>query len=198
MPIPSLGTFIEKARSSLSRQSRDRSKLLAMMPKGAVCAEVGVWKGDFSERILRETEPTTLYLIDPWKFQDEFPERMYGGSVARSQQDMDAIFEGVKARLAGWNSVRFVRDFSSNALRALEDASLDWIYIDGNHYYEYALEDLQLARAKIKPGGYIAGDDYLWGEKDGFPIQRAVAEFAREHGLEGAVTVEGTQFAIRR
>ena len=36
----------------------------------------------------------------------------------------------------------------------------DWIYIDGNHTYEYVKQDLEGYRPKVKPGGYMAGDDY--------------------------------------
>jgi hypothetical protein len=52
-----------------------REVLLRRMPKQSVCAEIGVWKGDFSERIIRVVNPRKLYLIDPWIFQPEYPMR---------------------------------------------------------------------------------------------------------------------------
>ena len=56
--------------------------LLRRMPENGVCVEIGVWKGDFSDRILRLTRPRELYLIDPWAFQPQFPKRMYSGNLA--------------------------------------------------------------------------------------------------------------------
>ena len=37
---------------NMSRRDVVRGKLLQAMPKGAVAAEVGVWEGAFSKRIL--------------------------------------------------------------------------------------------------------------------------------------------------
>jgi len=39
-----------------------RGALLARLPKAARGAEIGVWKGDFSTRLLQIAEPGELYL----------------------------------------------------------------------------------------------------------------------------------------
>ena len=80
--------------------NRARLQLLKNMPVNAICAEIGVWKGDFSEDVLRTTQPEKLYLIDPWMFQPDFADRWYGGALAKSQMDMDDIFSEVKERFA--------------------------------------------------------------------------------------------------
>lgn len=41
-----------------------RDFLLKQMPKNSICAEVGVYKGKLSERILKLTNPKKLVLID--------------------------------------------------------------------------------------------------------------------------------------
>ena len=45
--------------------------------------------------------------------------------------------------------------------KTIEDGSLDFVYIDGDHQYESCKKDLQLWIPKIKKGGIIAGHDYL-------------------------------------
>ena len=43
----------------------------------------------------------------------------------------------------------------------VEDASLDYLYIDGDHTLRGITIDLQLMPAKVKEGGFIAGDDFM-------------------------------------
>lgn len=176
-----------------------RVTLLRRMPKNAVCAEIGVWKGAFSAQILEIARPAELHMIDPWTFQPEFPERMYGGTVAKRQEDMDAIYEAVRERYGSLPGVRIHRETSETALAGFEDGFFDWLYIDGNHYYEYVLRDLELAFRKVRPGGVIAGDDYGWGEAIGFPVAGAVRDaMARRQAAADRLEVLGSQFLIRR
>ena len=180
------------------RKSADRRQfLLDMMPEGAVCAEIGVWKGGFSERILATTQPALLYLIDPWRFQSAYPDRMYGGKVAANQAAMDAIHDDVAARLGVLRNVRIIRAFAREAAAHLPDESLDWVFIDGNHYYEHVREDLDIFARKLKPGGYVTGDDYDWEPALDFPVKRAVTEFVAA-GRAEPVLVKNGQFILRK
>ncbi len=61
-----------------SKRGRARERLQARMPKGGVVAEIGVWQGRFSERILAITKPAALHLIDPWLYQPEFGNTGFG------------------------------------------------------------------------------------------------------------------------
>ena len=174
-----------------------REMLLRRMPKNSVCVEIGVWKGDFSDRILRLTHPRELYLIDPWAFQPQFPKRMYSGNLASSQHDMDAICEGVRRRFAQVKEVRIHRRFSSDLPEILQGASLDWVYIDGNHSKAFVKQDLDLCWPRLRRGGYITGDDYSWRDLDGsYGVREAVDEFAAEHELR--VELVGGQYLIRK
>ncbi len=166
------------------------------MPKASVCAEIGVWKGEYSKKILEVVGPERLHLIDPWTFQDEYPQRWYGGRRALSQGDMDDVYRDVSSMFQDTPGVIIHRGYSEAVLEGFEDDYFDWVYIDGNHSYEYVLRDLELALQKVKPGGFITGDDYVWGEKDGFPVKRAIQRFVNANDLGDQLEVLHSQFII--
>ncbi len=161
-----------------------RAFLAEELPKATVGAEVGVFSGDFSAHLLRVVEPQRLHLIDPWVSVDDQLRRwsLYGAGV-RSQADMDQLDAGVVSRFAGQiagGRVVVHRAPSHAALAAMPDRSLDWIYIDGDHSYEAVIADLRLSLAKVRPGGFICGDDYLPGGWWRGGVIRAVHEFLHE------------------
>ena len=177
-------------------QEPARLKLIQRVPKSAVCAEIGVWKGEFSKVILELALPRKLHLIDPWKFQREFPDRWYSGKQAKNQEDMDEILQAVISMFHGQENVKIHKGYSEAVLREFEDNYFDWVYIDGNHSYEYVLKDLELSYLKVKPGGLISGDDYTWGAKDDFPVRRAVQAFVEDNNLVDKLELLGSQFII--
>ena len=172
------------------------------MPKGSVCAEIGVFKGDFSEDILSVVQPIELHLIDPWKYEDDiiYSTSMYGKQMATDQTFMDEIYESVQDRFfkqvkSGVISIH--RLPSDKAAESFKDDYLDWVYIDGNHQYEYVKNDLENFYQKVKPGGLLACDDYgvkgWWG--DG--ILKAVHEFLVNYDCK-VEFMAGTQFVIKK
>jgi hypothetical protein len=177
---------------------RARSEILKRLPNRAVCAEIGVWKGDFSHRILLSTAPLHLHLVDPWRFEPQWPARWYGGSAARSQADMDAIYLDVVRRFCDVPEIVIHRLPSGEAAELFPDKSFDWVYIDGNHSHSEVLSDLRSWWPKVRPGGDLAGDDYRWKDEHGTrSVQRAVKEFVLETRV-GVEVVGQTQFIIRR
>jgi len=197
-----ISALANKFRAVFSPGIKPRDQLLDFLPKRAVCAEIGVWKGTFSARILKITNPKKLHLIDPWKYQTEFGWRLFGGKVAQSQEDMDVIYNTVLNTLGQQPVVSVHRNFSSTAAAEFQDDYFDWIYIDGNHYYTYVLEDLNNYFSKVKRGGYIAGDDYYWTseELDGDkPVKRAVQDFVAAHADRTRIfRMFGGQFVLKR
>ena len=121
--------------SAGNRQREDtRRSLLEMLPSGSVGAEIGVWKGDFSDRILSVVEPSHLHLIDPWKFEggEKYGDAWYGGKVAGAQPGMDTVHAGVLARFEGpirEGIVHVHRMSSVEAASRFADNFFDWVYI---------------------------------------------------------------------
>jgi hypothetical protein len=171
-----------------------RQELLRQMPTGARCAEIGVWKGQFSERILETTNPKLLYLVDPWSFQPRKPERRYGGKIAKNQENMDSIFENVRDRFKHLDGVRIHRQTSVDFFEDLEEL-LDWVYIDGDHSREAVFGDLTRSWQKTTDAGIIAGDDYFWRDVDGtLAVKSAVDEFCSIHNSRKKLI--GSQYII--
>ena len=180
----------------VNRRLETRRKLLALMPKGGVCAEVGVWQGGFSAEILAITEPAMLHLIDPWEYMPEFSNTGFGRS--RNADRMSEMHAQVVATFRDDPRVIVHRATSQAALSALPDGGLDWIYIDGNHNEPFISADLGLAMAKVKPDGVIAGDDYLWDSGSGQPVKAAVDALVSHLGEAATFTRLGQQWMIQR
>jgi len=173
-----------------------------MLPRASVGAEIGVWRGDFSARILRTVRPAKLHLIDPWAFQggEPYREAWYGGKLAADQNAMDRLHAGVVGRFAREIAAEVVevhRCASTEAAGRFPVGYFDWVYVDGNHLYEVVRADLELYDPKLKAGGLLAGDDYglpgWW--QDG--VTRAVDEFVPGAGYE-VVTLAANQFVLRK
>ena len=183
-----------------------RKNLLLHMPKNAICAEVGVWKGKLTKAIIEFTEPKELHLIDPWLILSEFEHRQFGGKGGesgkgvRTQQEMDAMLSTLESELDGLDNIVFNRGFSEQILGGFPDDYFDWIYIDGNHEYEYVAKDLALSFQKVKPGGFITGNAYFWVPKERPdstpPVKKAVDEFVIGNGLQERTQLGGNQYVI--
>jgi len=163
---------------------------IQFIPKGGVCFEIGVWKGDFSKVILHHGAGE-LHLIDPWKSEAEkYPKRWYGRV---DQAKMDTIYESVCKEFAGDERVEIHRLPAADAAAIFSDQYFDWGYVDGNHSYSFVYQDCELYWPKIKPGGYLTGDDVVKGNE----VWRAVRDFAAERGLR-VRWQKGEQFAIHK
>jgi hypothetical protein len=179
-----------------SKRERVRGRLLAALPKGAVVAEIGVWEGNFSERILKECDPAELHLIDPWLYQPEFSNTGFGRK--KNETLMEQKYLGVVEKFRDDPRVRIHRAMSETALGAMPDGSLDWVYVDGNHNEPFIDQDLALCLRKVKPDGIIAGDDFNWqAEACGAPVKRAVERVMADLGDRAELKLMANQYIIR-
>lgn len=148
-----------------------------------VGAEIGVSKGRYSKWMLHCIKGLKLYLIDPWTAYSEYVE----AHDEKGQVMLDNFFEETKVRLVGKN-VEFIRKTSMEAVKDFEDESLDFVFIDGNHSFEYVIDDIAAWSKKVKKGGIVSGHDY-WNSfnKDGWVEDPTPEERMKLCQVKGAV-----------
>jgi hypothetical protein len=163
---------------------RTRDYLPAFFEKEGykVGVEVGVWKGEFSETILKGFTGK-LYSVDPWK---ENPNVGYYEMVTSDQAYLDKIYSICKDRLGKYGErSQIIRKPSVEAAKDFPDKSLDFVYIDALHYYDNVIEDIKAWLPKVRKGGMLAGHDY-YEDTWGCEVRKAVDELIPEvcHTLE--------------
>lgn len=181
--------------------------------------EIGVFKGQFSKQLLNKWDGT-LYMVDPWRpLGDEYID------ASNHKNHMDA-YEKTMESIRGFEDRAFMfRGLGELVVDVFEDESLDFVYIDGNHAYDYVKQDIEKWWPKVKPGGLVMGHDYLlmdwysenryrengkdkdiWmrgPESNGeliyagiFGVNPAVDEWVAEHNLTFSLTNEWTSSFI--
>jgi hypothetical protein len=158
-------------------------------------AEIGVKQGRYSEELLSNWRGEELISIDPWLSAD--PDEYVDRSNV-SQDEFEGYYQETRERLELYGDRSTIwRMTSVEAAEKVPDHSLDFVYIDARHDYESVKEDVAAWCSKVRPGGIMAGHDYVDGDlpEGEFYVKSAVDEFfgARDipvHGTEGPSAVE--------
>ena len=126
--------------------------------------EVGSGAGEFATTVLRHWQGRQLTLIDSWAPQghDAYLDCC---NVTRTEHAANRTAAACLA--ANDHRVRLLEGLSPDAAGQFENATLDYVYIDGNHAYLAVREDLRAWNPKVRPGGLLAGHDYLDGSATG-------------------------------
>jgi predicted O-methyltransferase YrrM len=171
----------------------DRNALLDMMPLNSICAEIGVNEGEFSQRILEKTNPAKLHLIDAW------------GNASRYHDGLKNVVEARFSKEITSGKVIINIGYSTDVLTEFPDHHFDWVYLDTDHTYELTSKELAILKDKVKPGGIIAGHDYILGNWVGdyrYGVIEAVHELCVKEGWQlKYITInrnESPSFAITK
>ncbi len=140
-----------------------------------VGCEIGVSIGLHSYKILSTTEVTKLYSVDPYK---EYPDST---NLMMKQKQFDIFYERVKNKLSVFGDrSKLMRLTSAEAAQLIGKESLDFVFIDANHEYDYVRQDLELWYGRVRKGGLIVGDDYTTHHQG---VRKAVDEFFEAKNL---------------
>jgi SAM-dependent methyltransferase len=144
----------------------DRTELLRRLPCGGVVAEVGTQVGKFAKEIMEIINPREFHIFDL--------------SFAQFQH---SIFE---SRLRKSEIILHEGD-SATEMSKLPTELFDWIYIDGNHFFEGVSRDIREAKRLIKPDGFLIFDDYtIYSplEHLQYGVMRAVNDLCLDENFE--------------
>ena len=148
--------------------------------------EIGVFNGDYSEKIYNYFKTKFdfhFYLVDPWKTFDGY---------YYDQKKLEKCYSNVKKKFGSNKKVTILRKTSLEASDDFENESLDFIYIDGNHEYNYVIKDLEIWFPKLKSNGVLFGDDYTRA----YGVHKAVNEFSFKYNLSVKFSDNFKQFCF--
>lgn len=118
--------------------------------------EIGVAEANYSVVLLDNIPGLKLHLVDPW-------EKYSGNQRGGGNEKQHGNYKIMTDKLMPYgkdHKIVVYRKISMEAVREFEDESLDFVYIDGNHNFDYVMEDLVAWGRKVKVGGIISGHDY--------------------------------------
>jgi len=154
------------------RYKRDRLGPLFAEAGYTKGAEVGVRKGAFSRALCKVNPNLSLFCVDPW-----LP---YGGR-RYTQEKQDGLLEVAKKTLAPYDAT-IIRKTSMDGVKDFKYDSLDFVYIDGNHKFDFVMEDIIHWSRRVRPGGIIACHDFHYGSN--VEVVEAVCAYTRANHID--------------
>ncbi len=130
--------------------------------------EIGVYRGDFAAALLSRCPGVNrYYMIDPWRHLDNW-------NKPANQDDVvfERFFQETQAKTDFASTRRVIlRGKTTDVVDQIPDGELDFAYIDGDHTLRGIAIDLMRIYPKVKPNGFIGGDDFtpsVWEHKSTF------------------------------
>ena len=131
-----------------------------------VMLEVGVYQGEAMRQFMDSGKFKRYFGVDWWCRNFIDPHEKWLECVEAGE----AVFDEVAKKYP----VVKMKMTSAEAAGYFSHYVFDFIYIDGNHNYEFIKQDIELWWPKVKVGGYFGGHDYSNLALEG--VKRAVEE----------------------
>jgi len=128
--------------------------------------EIGIFQGDFAEKMLRNCECLEkYYMLDPWKNLDDWDK-----PANMNNETLEMLMRASISKTEFASDRRIIlRGKTTEVIDDIPDNSLDFAYIDGDHTLKGITIDLIRVFGKIKMGGFIGGDDFCPDNLQHFP-----------------------------
>jgi len=139
--------------------------------------EVGVGNGRFSAILCQYMSKLSLFGIDPYTAYDEYHDYP-------DQDSLDSLQQEARLQLSSHSNYTFMPYTSLEASSHFQPSSLDFVYIDANHRLEYMVQDLALWSLRVRPGGIVAGHDFLRSrQKPNIHVVQAVEAYTDAYNI---------------
>ncbi len=166
------------------------------LASGRRYAEIGVYRGAYT-RGVKACQPSHMFLIDPWRPADIsalVPSDYVGDPVAPLletftpyypsglERALEVAYQEVCAEFGADKNCNIMRATSAQACDKFAQGSIDVLYIDGNHRYDFALADLERWSSKVAVSGQIILNDcYVSpiGKRQHISVLEAVSTFIK-------------------
>lgn len=154
-PLPLKPEHLNDARLYADRFDMVRK---LKIKKGGAVAEIGVFRGDFSEFLIDNLNPAHFFAYDVFDISTETS--MWGMPI-------ETFFDGLSRKefyrrrfQSRSTSVTIVEGYTSETLVGGTDRYFDLIYVDAGHSYDDVSHDAMHALRMIKQDGLIIFNDY--------------------------------------
>lgn len=148
--------------------------------KNLIGAEIGVYRGQHVKEMLISLDIKKLYLIDSWEYYSKYNEEKIKDKISEAYADAKELLKEFNDGKLVW-----IKDYSIEAVKKFKNNSLDFVYIDANHAYEFVKQDIEVWLPKVKVNGLIGGHDYdnkptayIYG------VKKAVDEYCKKNNIK--------------
>ena len=145
-----------------------------------VGVEIGVCHGFTTEYFLKNV-PNIERLVGV----DHYPSFVDWDGTRLTEERQEESKRRCAERLSQYGAVELVYDKSENFAKTLEDDSLDFVFVDGDHSYDATYKDFECYWPKVKKGGVFAGHDINLSSVD-----KAIKDFFKDKGVTQINVVE--------
>src|SRR3990167_8168404 len=161
-------------------------------------AEIGTDQGEYAEVLCKANHNLNLICIDPWKA--EAYERGQQPESGENQEFFDKRYEETVERLKPYDGrCHIIRETSMEVAKIVGNNSLDFVYIDGNHDFLNVAQDMHYWLKKVRPGGILAGHDYVRYPSRKFNhVQNVVNEYSTAYHLLPVFLCTPTDKGLKR
>lgn len=161
----------------------DSSRIVAVIaeqlgPDVKFGAEIGVFRGETSVKLLSEFKSLHLFMVDAWTvYAPDDPYRKSGDGCAKltaDEQDANRTAAVDVTKFAAHR--RTIQRHESGVAARHHAQPLDFVFLDGDHTFSGVYRDLEIWHPHVRPGGIVALHDMgsprdlrgIWGVTKAF------------------------------